>query len=97
MAFSRYITGQVHLSDLAALDDTLLDRALKQTREKAAKTGLEKVPVVWSSHTKDISEFAFVEAFLEKLTRQKDIRLITLAELVRMVEAREIFIKRASI
>jgi hypothetical protein len=83
--FRTYLTGRWIISDIAQLDYDQLTRGLRYVRRMANRSGLAEVPVILSSHTKDIEDFGYIERFLDDIATAPDIRCVTLAELGRML------------
>jgi len=76
-----YAKGKHLISDLAQLDYPLLSEMLASIRRRAAKSGLDEVPIILENHTKDIHDFSDIERFLREVSRAPDIRCLTLTEL----------------
>jgi hypothetical protein len=50
-------------------------------RRRAARLGLARVPIILENHTKDISDFSYIERFVADVSRSQDIRTVKLREI----------------
>jgi hypothetical protein len=86
--FGKHLTA-----DIGRLDYNLLCEMMASIRAKARSTGLAKIPVVLTNHSKDMTDFEGFERFLSELAGQKDIRFLTLADLADRLTAGEFVIR----
>jgi hypothetical protein len=83
------------VSDTGRLNYPLLQEMLEAIRERAAASGLSKLPVVLTNHPKDIRDIAAIERFVGDVSQADDIRFITLAEVVQKLRSGEFQIRSA--
>jgi hypothetical protein len=76
-----------HVADLAALTFPQMQDMLDTIRCRARRTEWSRVPVILENHTKDIGDFAPLEAFARHVASQPDFEVLTLRELHRNLEA----------
>jgi hypothetical protein len=91
------LQGKHLTSDFSKLNRSFMKEMLQDIRQKAAETGLEKIPVVLTNHSKYIEDYAPIESFLSEASRADDIEFITLSELARELQAGEFQIKKAGL
>jgi hypothetical protein len=87
--------GKHLTADIGRLDYPLLCEMIGAIREKAKATGLDKVPVVLTNHTKDMTDFVGFDRFLLDLSRAHDIKFVTLSDLAKQIKAGEFAIRKA--
>jgi hypothetical protein len=83
------LKGWYLTADLSRLSYPLMLEMLESIRLRARKTGLAKVPVIISNHSKDIKDFAAVERFIGEIAEAEDIRFMTQTGLVEKLERGE--------
>jgi hypothetical protein len=91
-----YLKGKHLISDIAQLDDALLNEMLQAIRNRAARTGLTSVPVILTNHSKDIRDFGPIERFIDKAAQAEDIEFLTLTDLAQKLQDRAFPIRRMS-
>jgi hypothetical protein len=91
---SPAIYGKDLTADIGRLDYALLCEMMNAIRAKARSSGLEKIPIVLTNHTKDMTDFEGFDRFLSEVAGDKNIEFITLADLARRLTAGEFEIRR---
>lgn len=89
------LKGWYLTADLSRLSYPLLREMLRSIRLRAQATGLEKVPVIISNHSKDIKDFTMIERFIGEAAQAEDLRFITQTQLVEMLEEGEFPVRKA--
>jgi len=92
---TRYFTPIHLISDLAQLDYEAMLAMFRDIRNRALRTGLSDVPIVIENHTKDIRDFSDIARFLARISREKDVRFITLSELARDLHSGKFPVRKA--
>lgn len=87
------LKGWYLTADLSRLNYGLMLEMLRSIRRRALASGLRKVPVIISNHSKDIKDFSVIERFIDDAARAEDLRFVTQTELVEKLEAGEFTIK----
>jgi hypothetical protein len=77
------------VSDTGRLNYPLLQEMLEAIRERAAASGLSKLPVVLTNHPKDIRDLSAIERFVGEVSEAEDVRFITLTEVVSKLQTGE--------
>ena len=90
------LKGWYLTADLSRLNLSLMREMLRSIRRRARQTGLKKVPVIISNHSKDIKDFPIIERFITELARAEDIRFLTQTELVEKIESGEFPVRTTS-
>ncbi len=88
-AISPGLKGWYLTADLSRLSYPLMMEMLDSIRLRARETGLAKVPVIISNHSKDIKDFAVIERFIGRIAEAEDIRFMTQTQLVYKLEKGE--------
>jgi hypothetical protein len=88
------LKGWYLTADLSRLDYALMQEMLRSIRRRALETGLKKVPVIISNHSKDIKDFTVIERFISEMAEAEDIRFLTQTELVEKLEKGEFPIRK---
>jgi hypothetical protein len=83
------LRGWYLTADLSRLSYRLTREMLRSIRRRARASGLQKVPVIISNHSKDIKDFTIIERFVSELAGSEDIRFLTQTELVGKLESGE--------
>jgi hypothetical protein len=91
-----YITGRHLISDLAQLDYPLMREMLASIRGRARASKLSDLPVILENHTKDIRDFSHIERFIAEVSKDPDVKCITLTELARELQQGKFHIKTAA-
>lgn len=90
------LKGWYMTADLSRLSYELMLEMLRSIRLRARASGLERVPVIISNHSKDISDFPAIERFVSEAAAAPDIKFLTQTELVEKLERGEFPIRKAS-
>jgi len=77
------------VSDTGRLNYPLMREMLVSIRQRAAESGLSKVPVVLTNHPKDIRDWAGLERFVSDVAEAEDLKFITLSELAEKLRSGE--------
>jgi hypothetical protein len=88
------LRGWYLTADLSRLSYRLMREMLRSIRRRARASGLQKVPVIISNHTKDIKDFTIIERFVSELAESEDIRFLTQSELVEKLEDGEFPVRK---
>lgn len=88
------LKGWYLTADLSRLKLELMREMLRSIRRRARRSGLEKVPVIISNHSKDIKDFTAIERFIKETAEAEDIRFLTQTELAGKLCEGEIPIKK---
>jgi hypothetical protein len=91
-----YLKGKHLISDIAQLNDALLSEMLRAIRRRARRTGLARVPVILTNHSKDIEDFSPIERFIGEAAKAGDIEFITLTDLAQKLQDGAFPIRRMS-
>lgn len=83
------------VSDTGRLNYSLMKEMLASIRRRAHATGLPNVPVVLTNHPKDVRDWQGLERFVGDLSKAKDIRFLTLADLAGKTKAGVFEVQRA--
>ena len=83
------------VSDTGRLNYPLMREMLASIRQRAAESGLSKVPVVLTNHPKDIRDWAGLERFVGEVAKAEDLRFITLSELAEKIKSGEFSVKKS--
>ena len=83
------------VSDTGRLNYPLMREMLVSIRQRAAESGLSKVPVVLTNHPKDIRDWAGLERFVSDVAEAEDLKFITLSELAEKLRSGEFQVKTA--
>jgi hypothetical protein len=75
------------ISDLSALSYLEMKMMLRNIRQKAQKAGWPVVPVIITSHTKNIIDFKPIEKFCRTIATATDVEVITCRELARNLQS----------
>jgi hypothetical protein len=75
------------ISDLSALSYVEMKMMLRNIRQKAQNAGWPVVPVIITSHTKDIIDFKPIEKFCRSIAAATDVEVITCTELARNLQS----------
>jgi hypothetical protein len=86
--FGKHLTA-----DIGRLDYPLLCKMMESIRAKARSSGLVKVPIVLTNHSKDMTDFAGFDRFLSELSDRSDVQFITLTDLAERLTAGEFEIR----
>jgi hypothetical protein len=90
------LKGWYLTADLSRLNYALMREMLSSIRRRAQRSGLMKVPVIISNHSKDIKDFTIIERFISQTAEAEDIRFITQTELVEKLETGEFPIRKGA-
>ena len=77
----RYVVGQAEIADLAQMNYAMMRRMMVHIRRQAARSGLDRVPVILENHTKDIHDFSDIERFAADVASSQDVKTLTLTEI----------------
>lgn len=89
------IKGKHLTADTGQLDYAFLCEMIRAIRKKARATSLKRVPVILTNHSKYIKDFAPTERFIREISKDDDIRFLTLTELAEMLQSGEFEIRKA--
>lgn len=78
---------QTSVSDLSGMTYRQMKEMLRDIELRARRTGAPVVPIVLENHTKDIRDFRPLERFAALVAATPSIRVITLSELARNLDA----------
>jgi hypothetical protein len=92
-AVKPVLFGKDMTADIGRLDYSLMKEMIASVRRRAADSGLEKIPVVLTNHSKDMTDFEGFDRFLSEISGSDDIQFITLADLARRLGNGEFEIK----
>jgi hypothetical protein len=92
---SPAIFGKHLTADTGQLDFPLLSEMIQAIRVRARVTGQSQVPVILTNHSKYMKDFSGFDRFLGEISDADDIKIITLTELARMLQAGEFYVKKA--
>ena len=85
LAFEKLIKPAVKrkhiVSDTGRLNYPLMREMLASIRQRARDSGLTQLPIVLTTHPKDIRDFPAIERFVGEAAQAEDIRFITLSEI----------------
>lgn len=95
-AIKPSLQGKHLTSDFSRLNDAFMREMLRDIRRRAATSGLAKVPIVLTNHSKYIEDYGPIERFLRDASAADDIEFITLTELERKISDGEFKVKTAS-
>lgn len=87
------VFGKHHIADVSKMDLSLLREMLSAIRSRAKASGLEKVPVVVTNHTKYMTDLDGLDRFLAEVARRSDIKTATLTEVAAMLRKGEFEIR----
>jgi hypothetical protein len=88
------LKGWYLTADLSRLSYALMREMLRSIRRRAQESGLPKVPVIISNHSKDINDFTIIERFISEIAKAGDIRFLTQTELAEKLESGEFPIRK---
>jgi hypothetical protein len=77
----RYLRGETYISDLSNLNYPMMRRMMDTIRERAVKSGLERVAVILENHTKDVLDFSDIERLVADVAHSNDVTTVTLTEI----------------
>ncbi|HKS29174.1 MAG TPA: hypothetical protein VJS44_15205, partial [Pyrinomonadaceae bacterium] len=80
------LSGWYLTADLSRLSLALMREMLRSIRRRARESGLQKVPVIISNHSKDIKDFSVIERFIGETAQAEDIRFLTQTELLEKLD-----------
>jgi hypothetical protein len=75
------------ISDLSTLNYFEMKRMLRNIRQKAQNAGWPLVPVILTSHTKNIINFKPIEKFCSSIAAADDVEVITCTQLARNLQS----------
>ena len=90
------VKGKHMTSDLSRLNYSFMREMLQDIRRRAAATGLSRIPVVLTNHSKYMVDYASIESFLRETSAADDVKFITLARLAEKLQAGEFPVSTAS-
>ena len=83
------------VSDLCGLSYYQMSEMLRDIGRRAARAGLESVPVILQNHTKDVGDFRPLELLARRVSGMKHVHVITLTELAQRIQAGEYVVRSA--
>jgi hypothetical protein len=89
------LKGWYLTADLSRLSYPLMQEMMRSIRRRAQRSGLPKVPVIISNHSKDIKDFTIIERFISETAKAEDICFLTQTELVEKLEGGEFPIRKS--
>jgi len=92
-AVKPVLSGKDMTADIGRLDYSLMKEMIASVRKRAADRGVEKIPVVLTNHSKDMTDFKGFDRFLSEISGSDDIEFITLAGLAERLRAGEFEIR----
>ena len=84
------------VADLANMSFVQMSDMVDEIRRRAARAGRSPLPVILENHTKDIGSFEPIVRFCGLLARQRDVRVVTAAEIARGFEKGRYLVRRSS-
>lgn len=93
-AIKPSLAGKYMVADMSQLDYAGLHEMIAAVRARARATGLGNVPVILTDHSKYIKDFSVIERFISKISKARDIKFVTLAELAERCQAGEYPIRK---
>lgn len=90
------LKGWYLTADLSRLSYALMNEMIGSIRRRAQSSGLKKVPVIISNHSKDIKDFAVIERFISEIAQADDIHFMTQTELVLKLEKGEFPVRKGA-
>ncbi len=85
--FSRLLFDRNYrITDLSALSYLELKASIKDIRKRHAGSGMESMPYIIASHTKNMGHFKGVARFAKLLKEANDIQVITATQLARNIQ-----------
>jgi len=91
-----YIKGKHLISDLAQLNYPLMREMLASIRRRARASEHPALPVILENHTKDIQDFSHIERFVAEVSKDPDVKCVTLTELAKELRNGKFPIKTAA-
>ena len=85
------------VSDLSRLNYPLMREMLASIRQRAARSGLAKVPVVLTNHPKDMRDWEGLERFVGEVAEADDVEFITLTEVAEKITSGEFKVRKSAV
>ena len=95
-AIKPCLAGKYEVGDTSRLDYGGLREMLEAIRVRARASGLRKLPVILTSHSKYIKDYGAIERFVREVSSADDIEFATLSQLATKLQAGEFPIKVAA-
>jgi hypothetical protein len=92
-AIKPCLNGKHLTSDFSRLSHSFVDEMFDAIQTSAASTGLEKVPVVLTNHSKYMEDYSPIESFLKRASRDESIEFVTLSALAEKLKSGEFQIR----
>ncbi len=92
-AIKPCLNGKHLTSDFSRLNHSFVDEMFDSIRSSAAATGLKRVPVVLTNHSKYMDDYSPIESFLKRASRDEDIEFVTLSGLAEKLKSGEFEIR----
>ena len=89
------LRGFHRISDISELDTSSLRYMMRCIRKRVRASGLSEVPVIIENHTKNIKDFSHIRKFVSEISRDDDLKFITLTELAENLNSGRFKIKLA--
>jgi hypothetical protein len=83
------------VSDLCGLSYVQMLEMLRDIRTRAREAGAGAIPVILENHSKDVGDYAPLELFARAVAAAPDLKVITLTDLARNLQAGEYSIRHA--
>lgn len=91
------VFGKHYTADVSHLDAGLMLEMLTAIRSRARASGLDKVPIVITNHSKNMKDFDGFDRFLDKVAVADDIKIVTLADIGSMLRGSKFDIRKANL